>query len=127
HIVTMPAGYDDQVAVLADFEPGKDLFVLRRVNFTGLREAFAIGEGLAIVHYDCVESGQCGDFGQALRNVPRAEDERTRNRQHGLHEDVELAAADQAIIVGGVLTQVESEMLWFFRGDDLPSRVPDVG
>ena len=56
-----------------------------------------------------------------------AEDERVRHGQHGLDEDVELAAADQAVIVGGVLPQIEGEVLGFFRLDHLARGVPDLG
>ncbi len=56
-----------------------------------------------------------------------AEDEGVRHGQHGLHEDIELAAADQAVIVGGVLSQVEGEVLGLFRFDYLPGGIPDFG
>ena len=54
------------------------------------------------------ETRQRGHLREALRNVARAEDEGVRQRHHGLDENIELAAADQAVIVGGVLPQVET-------------------
>ena len=59
--------------------------------------------------------------------MARAEDEGVRHGQHGLDEDVELAAADQAVVVGRVLAQVEGEVLGLFRFDHLPRGVPDFG
>jgi hypothetical protein len=38
-----------------------------------------------------------------------------RHGQHRLDEDIQLAAADEAVIVGRVLAQVEGEVLGLFR------------
>ena len=105
----------------------EDLFVLGGVDVGGLRKALAVGEGVAVVDHDGGEAGQRGHFGEALGNVAGAEDEGVRHGQHGFHEDIELAAADQAVVVGGVLSQVEGEVLGLFRFDDLPGGIPDFG
>src|ERR1019366_5900654 len=103
------------------------LFVLGGVDLGSLRKALAVGEGIAIIDHHAREAGQRGHFGEAFGNVPRAEDEGVRHRQHGLDEDIQLAAANQPVVVGGVLSQVESEVLGLFRLNHLPGRGPDFG
>jgi len=46
---------------------------------------------------------------------------------HHLHEDVQLAAADKPVIVGGILAQVEGQMPGLLGLDDFARRVPDLG
>src|SRR5947209_989049 len=58
--------------------------------------------------------------------MSRAEDECVRERQDGLDEDVELPAADQAVIVSRVLAEIEGEMFGFLAGDDLAGGVPNL-
>ena len=56
-----------------------------------------------------------------------AEDIGVRHRQHWLDKDVELPAADEAVIVGGVLPEVEGEVFRLLRLDNLAGGVPDLG
>src|ERR1019366_6013728 len=127
HIVAVAARRDDDVAGLVDRQFRENLFVLGGVDFVSLGKAFAAGEGIAVIDDDAGEAGQRGHLGEAFRNVTRAENEGVRHRQYGLDEDIQLAAADQAVVVGGVLSQVEGEVLGFFRLDYLPGRIPDFG
>jgi len=55
------------------------------------------------------------------------ENKRARLGRHRLDENVQLPAADQAIVVGGVFTQAEVEMAGLVGFDDLAGRVPHFG
>ena len=59
--------------------------------------------------------------------MPGPENECARLRHHSFHEDVQLPAADQAVIVCGVLAEVESQVLRAFRFDHLARGIPDFG
>ena len=115
HIVAMAARHDDDVAGFVDGQLGEDVFVLGGVHFVGFGKALAAGESLAVVDHHGGEARQGGHLGQALRNVAGAENEGARHGQHRLDENVQLAAADQAVVVSRVLAQVERQALAVFR------------
>src|SRR5580658_805750 len=127
HIVAVAARHNDHVAALIDDQLGENFFVLFGVYFGGFGETLAVGERLAVVYDHRRESGESGHLGETLRDMPGAEDKGVRDGQHRFDEDIQLAAADQAVIVGRVLTQVEGEMLRLLRFDNLPRRVPHFG
>src|SRR5689334_1848689 len=106
----MTAGDNDQIAGGGDGELGKDALVFLGVNFVGFREAFFIGKRLAVIDDDGGESGQIRDLRKALGHVAAAEDEGARLRGDRFDKNVQLAAADQAVVVGGVLAQAEIEV-----------------
>ncbi len=56
-----------------------------------------------------------------------AENDGARRRNYRLHEDVELAAADEAVIISRILAEIEAHVFRFLRFHDLPRRVPDLG
>jgi len=57
--------------------------------------------------------------------VACTEDEGVGLRDDRFDEDVELAAADEAVVVGGVLTEIEIEVAGLFGFDDFSSSVPN--
>jgi hypothetical protein len=107
HIVAMAARHDDHVAGFVDRQLGKTLRIPRR-RLRGFGKALAVGEGLAVIDDGGGENpARSSHLRKALRNVAAAENERARLRQNRLHEDIQLAAADQAVVVGRVLAQAE--------------------
>ncbi len=56
-----------------------------------------------------------------------AEDEGARLRHHRLDENVELAAADEAVVVSCVLSQAEVHIARTLRFEHLASGVPHFG
>src|SRR5581483_9375192 len=123
-VVTVAARNNHQVAGVADIELREDFFVLSRVDFGRFGKALAIGECFAIVDDYRSEPGDGCDFGDGAGNVSRSEKIQPRRRNHRLHEDTELSAADQAVVVSGVLPEVEREMLRTLRLQHLARRVP---
>ena len=97
------------------------------IDFGGLGEALAVGEVFAVIDDGGGESGQGGDLRDALRDVAGAKDERAGHGQDRLDEDIQLAAADQAVVVGRILPQIEAEMPGLFRLDHLARGVPHFG
>ena len=70
----MAARDDDQVAGVADGELGENFLVFLGEDFVGFGEPLAIGEGFAVVDDDGGESGERGDFRDALGDVAGAEE-----------------------------------------------------
>ena len=103
HVVAMPARHDDHIAGFVDREPRKNLFVLGGMHIRGFGKSLAVGKGLAIVDDDRSESGQCRNLREALRDMSRAKDVSGRHGRDRLDENVKLPAADQAVVVCGVL------------------------
>ena len=59
--------------------------------------------------------------------MPSAEDEGLGLGDDSFDEDFELAAADEAVVVGGVLAEGELHLTGAFGGDDFAGGVPDFG
>ncbi len=78
-------------------------------DLAGVGEALAVRVGLAVVDDGNVEAGNRCDLVHVVRDVSRTEDVEQRRRQHGLDEDLQRAAADQAGIVLGIVVQIEGE------------------
>ncbi len=59
--------------------------------------------------------------------MPRAENERARRRNHRLHKDIELPAANQAVVIRRILAQIETQVPRFLGLDDFARRIPYLG
>jgi hypothetical protein len=105
----------------------KDIFVFLGKDFISFGEPLSIGKAVAVIDDGSGEASQVGDLAQALRNMTGAENDGARGRNYRLHEDVELAAADEAVIIGRVLAEVEAHVLRFLSFHDISRRVPDFG
>src|ERR1700736_4588104 len=122
----MPTRDDDQIRGLVDGQLREDLFIFLSTYFIRFREPFTLSKAIPVVDDGSGKTSQAGDLAQALRNVTGAENDGARRRNHRLHKYIELTAADEAIIIGGVLPQIEAHVFRFFRFHDLPRRVPDL-
>ena len=127
HVVLVAAGDDDEVAVRIDGEAGEEILVFAGEGFGGVGESFFVGEGFAVVGDGDVKAGDGTDTTEAFGDVASAEEEGFGLGDDGFDEDLQLAAADEAGIVRGVVRERELEALGFFGGDDVAGGVPNVG
>ena len=104
HVVAMAARHDDDVAGLVDGQLAERLPRTRRRAPPPLPETargWRSFRGRRSPRWRSPPAWPT--FDRLFEMWPRAENERVRNGQHRLDEHVQLAAADQAVVVGGVL------------------------
>ena len=54
-------------------------------------------------------------------------DEYPRVRNHRLHEDIELAAANKPVVIGGILAEIEAHVPGAFGFHHFACRIPHLG
>ncbi len=96
-------------------------------DLLGAGEALGVGVGLAVVGNDAVEASVAGGLEELDGDVAGAKDVEQRHGQHGLDEDFERAAANQAGVVFGILIEIEREGARLFACDDFARGLPDFG
>ena len=74
------------------------------------RESLGIGECFAVVDYADGEACGAGGFGHGHGNVPATEQIQHRLRQDRFDKDFDGAAADQAVVIGGFIVEVEDHL-----------------
>jgi hypothetical protein len=109
HVVAMAARDDHQIARIIRLDLLERVFV-GGVDFAGHREALEIGELLAVVDHADSEAGAVRGFRQGHRNVSATEDIQDRLRQNRFHEDLHGAAADQSVVVAGLIVEIENHL-----------------
>ena len=115
------------IAGLVDGELRKNLFVLGRVDLLAPREsARGWRRFRGYPPPRVAKPARVATLERLFEMWPAAEDERVRHGQHRLHKHLQLSAADQAVVVGRILAQVEAEVFGLFGLDDLARRVPHL-
>ena len=125
HVIAMAARHDDRVGGVVGCQLREDLFILCGDHLGRFREPLLVRVGLPVVDDGSREPGEGGNFREALGNVPGTENQRTGYGQHGFHVNIELAAANQAVVICGILAEMELQHARFFGVHDIPRRLPD--
>jgi len=84
--------------------------VITGKNFLRGREALRVGKSLPVIDHAYSEACGTGGLGHGHRNVPAAKQIQHWLRQNGLDKDFDGAAADQAVVVGGLIVEVEDHL-----------------
>jgi hypothetical protein len=126
HIFFVAASYDYQIAGGVWLQFGESV-VEAGVDFLGYGEALTVGECFAVVDDNNTKTcGLCG-LGDSSGDVTGAEEINDGLGEDGLDEDFDGAAADQAIVVGGFVVEMEDEFSGSFFLHHFFGSGPDVG
>src|SRR6266852_4077620 len=126
HIFLVSAGDDDEVGggVRLNFLEG---LVVAREDVLRHGEALEIGEGFAVVDYTDGEAGGACGFGHGHGHVAATEEIHDGLWKNRLDENFYGAAADQAVVIGGFIVEIEHHFARRFFLHHFFGGGPDVG
>jgi len=126
HVFFVAAGNDDEIAggIRLNFREG--VFV-GSVNFQRHWETLAISERFAVVNDADGEADIGSGFGDGHRNVAAAKKIEHGLRKNRFDENFERAAADEAVVVGGFVVEIEDHFAWCFVVHHFFGCGPDFG
>src|SRR6267142_306280 len=126
-IFLMTARNDDDVRVLVRDDLLERLIETFRVNGFRFGKALRVGIDRTVIDNRGLESGDCRNFGNLCRNMPRPEDDYFRSRQDRLDENFDLPAADKTAFGHGFVGQVEGHDAGLFVLDHILRGGPNLG
>src|SRR5437660_6805158 len=102
----MAAGDDDEIRGGVGLNFLEGLFVAGE-DFLGHGKTLEIGEGLSVVDHTDSETGGAGNFGHGYGDVAAAEDIDDGLGENRLNKNFDRAAADESVVVGGFVVEIE--------------------